>query len=97
MFKIKADNWILKRLMMGEMRGGNFDLYRGDGKLIHKKIQEIRINPKHKYKHLHKPLQNFYGVHIDTSFVLIFTIDPAHEVVEIYYFAHHDTVYDWRP
>jgi len=65
--------------------------------LIHKKIQEIRTNPKHKYKHLRKPLQDFYGIHIDTSFVLIFTMDHTREVVEIYYFDHHDNVYDWRP
>lgn len=63
---------------------------------IHKKIQEIRSNPGHQYKHLHSPLQEFYGVHINTHFVLIFTIDHKKKVVEIYYFDHHDNVYKWR-
>jgi mRNA-degrading endonuclease RelE of RelBE toxin-antitoxin system len=63
---------------------------------IHKKIQEIRNHPEHNYKHLHKPLQDFYGVHINTHFVLIFTINHDKKVVEIYYFDHHDNVYKWR-
>jgi YafQ family addiction module toxin component len=63
---------------------------------IHKKIQEIRNNPEHQYKHLHSPLQEFYGVHINTHFVLIFTINHTKKVVEIYYFDHHDNVYKWR-
>ena len=64
--------------------------------LIDKKIQEIRINPKHKYKHLRKPLQDFYGVHIGTHFVLIFRIDHIDKIVEIYYYDHHDNVYKWK-
>ena len=64
--------------------------------IICKKIREIRTNPKHTYKHLHKPLQNFNGIHIDTHFVLIFNIDHVDKIVEIYYFSHHDEVYKWR-
>ncbi len=63
---------------------------------IHKKIQEIRNYPDHHYKHLRKPLQDFYGVHINTHFVLIFRIDHAKKVVEICYFDHHDNVYKWN-
>jgi len=63
---------------------------------IYKKIQEIRNNPEHNYKHLHKPLQDFYGVHINTHFVLIFTINHSKKIVEIYYFDHHDSVYKWK-
>jgi len=66
-------------------------------KIIYKKVQEIRTNPKHEYKHLRPPLQNFYGVHINSHFVLIFNIDHIDEVVTIYYFGHHDDVYKWRP
>jgi len=63
---------------------------------IHKKILEIRNHPDHHYKHLHAPLQEFYGIHINTHFVLIFTIDHHKKTVEIYYFDHHDNVYKWR-
>ncbi len=56
-------------------------------KIIHKKIQEIRIKPKHEYKHLHPPLQNFYRVHINSHFVLIFNIDHTDEIVTIYYWS----------
>jgi len=64
-------------------------------KIIYKKIQEIRTKPEHKYKHLRKPLQNFNRIHVDAHFVLIFNIDHTNEVVEIYYFGHHDDVYKW--
>lgn len=66
-------------------------------KIIGKKIKEICTNPGHKYKHLKKPLENFYRVHIDKNFVLIFDIDHLEEVVVIYYFDHHDNVYGWKP
>ncbi len=65
-------------------------------KIIYKKIQEVRKKPEHKYKHLRKPLQNFNRIHVDVHFVLIFNIDHTNEVVEIYYFGHHDDVYTWR-
>ncbi len=65
--------------------------------MIHKKINEIRENPHHEYKHLRKPLKDFFRVHIDLSFVLIFAIDHADKKVTIYYFGHHDDVYKWRP
>lgn len=65
--------------------------------IISKKILDIRTNPNHKYKHLRKPLEDFYRVHIDKNFVLIFDIDHLDEVVIIYYFDHHDNVYEWRP
>jgi YafQ family addiction module toxin component len=66
-------------------------------KIIAKKITEIRKNPLHKYKHLRKPLEDFYRVHIDKNFVLIFDIDHLEEVIIIYYFDHHDNVYEWKP
>jgi YafQ family addiction module toxin component len=66
-------------------------------KMVFKKIQEIRENPDHKYKFLRKPLQNFNRVHINTNFVLIFSINHKKKAVEIFYFGHHDEVYKWRP
>ena len=65
-------------------------------KIIYKKIQEIRSKPRHEYKHLRPPLQNFSRVHINSHFVLIFDINHTEEIVTIYYFGHHDDVYKWR-
>jgi YafQ family addiction module toxin component len=66
-------------------------------KMIDKKIKKIRQYPGHVYKFLKKPLQKFNRVHIDNSFVLVFKIDHPRETVIIYYFDHHDRVYQWRP
>jgi len=65
--------------------------------IIHKKIKGIKENPGHEYKFLKNPLQNFNRVHIDAHFVLIFKIDHIRKTVVIYYFDHHDKVYDWKP
>jgi len=65
-------------------------------KSISNKITQIRKNPfGHKY--LRKPLNGFNRVHIDTSFVLIFKIDHERKIITIYYFDHHDYVYQWKP
>ena len=66
-------------------------------KIIGKKIAEIRQNPFHRYKPLKKPLHSFNRVHIDTHFVLIFKISHTDKLLDIYYFDHHDNVYQWRP
>ena len=66
-------------------------------KIIDKKIQEIRINPSHEYKFLKNPLQTFNRIHIDKHFVLIFKINHKEKIVDIYYYDHHDNVYQWRP
>jgi YafQ family addiction module toxin component len=65
--------------------------------IIDKKITEIRQNPFHKYKPLKKPLHTFNRVHIDKHFVLIFKIDHQNKLVDIYYYDHHDKVYQWEP
>jgi YafQ family addiction module toxin component len=65
--------------------------------MIYKKIQEIQSKPEHDYKHLRSPLQKFSRVHINSHFVLIFSINHTDEIVTIYYFGHHDDVYKWRP
>ena len=65
--------------------------------IIYKKIQEIRSKPKHEYKHLRPPLQNFSRVHINSHFVLVFNIDHTNEIITIYYFGHHDDACKWRP
>ncbi|MDP7181352.1 MAG: addiction module toxin RelE [Candidatus Woesearchaeota archaeon] len=66
-------------------------------KIISNKIKEIRKNPDHNYKFLRKPLQKYNRVHIDKHFVLIFKINHQDQIVDIYYFDHHDLVYQWRP
>jgi YafQ family addiction module toxin component len=65
--------------------------------IINKKIEEIRNNPNHIYKFLRRPLQTYNRVHIGTHFVLIFKIDHNSKTVIIYYFDHHDNIYQWRP
>ncbi len=65
--------------------------------IINKKIQEIRENPEHEYKFLRKPLQTFNRIHIDKHFVMIFKIDHKSEAVDIYFYGHHNEVYQWRP
>jgi len=66
-------------------------------RIIDKKTQEIRENPRHIYKFLRKPLHTFNRVHIDKHFVLVFKINHQDKTVIIYYFDHHDKVYKWRP
>ncbi len=60
--------------------------------IIEKKIQEIRQNPQH-YKNLRRPLQHLKRVHVDKSFVLVFSVndDKKHILIEDY--AHHDNIY----
>ncbi|MBI3033986.1 hypothetical protein HYY72_02405 [Candidatus Woesearchaeota archaeon] len=65
--------------------------------IIDKKLLEIRSNPDHGYKFLRKPVQLFNRVHIDKHFVLIFKIDHLRKIVDVFYYDHHDKVYQWRP
>ena len=60
--------------------------------IVIKKIEEIRENP-HRYKNLRKPLQHLKRVHIDSSFVLIFSIDEGKKMVIIEDYDHHDKIY----
>ncbi|MFH1420950.1 MAG: type II toxin-antitoxin system mRNA interferase toxin, RelE/StbE family [Candidatus Aenigmatarchaeota archaeon] len=60
--------------------------------IIWKKISEILENPT-MYKPLRSPLQNIRRVHIDSSFVLLFTVDETKKIVEILDYDHHDKIY----
>lgn len=60
--------------------------------IIYKKIEEIRLNP-HRYKNLRSPLQHLKRVHIDKSFVLVFSIDETNKIVTIEDYDHHDNIY----
>ncbi len=60
--------------------------------LVFKKIEEITQDP-HRYKNLRKPLQYLKRVHIDKSFVLIFSVDETRKLVIIEEYNHHDNIY----
>jgi|Deesub1362A_J573_1020465.scaffolds.fasta_scaffold53322_1 YafQ family addiction module toxin component len=60
--------------------------------IILKKISEISKNPHH-YKNLRTPMEDFKRVHIDKSFVLIFTVDDNEKRITFVDFAHHDEIY----
>lgn len=63
---------------------------------IKKKILEIantlEFNPNH-YKNLDKPLQRYKRVHINRSFVMLFTVDISTKSVVFHYYRHHDKIY----
>ena len=60
--------------------------------VISRKIEKIISDP-YRFKPLRKPLHGFRRVHIDKSFVLIYTIDELTKTVIIYDYEHHDKVY----
>ena len=60
--------------------------------VIHKRIEEIRKNP-HRYKNLRRPLQHLKRVHVDKSFVLVFSVDDSEKVIVIENYDHHDNIY----
>jgi len=60
--------------------------------ITYNKIKEIRSNPYH-YKKLSRPLQHLRRVHIDKSFVLVFSIDESKKLVIIEDYDHHDGIY----
>ncbi len=60
--------------------------------IIYKKIAEVIQNPQH-YKNLRSPLQHLKGVHIDKSFVLLFSVDENLKKVTFEEFDHHDRIY----
>ena len=57
-----------------------------------KKSGEIIANPHH-YKNLNKPLQHLKRVHIDTNFVLTFSVCENHKTVILEDIGHHDEIY----
>jgi YafQ family addiction module toxin component len=56
---------------------------------IHNKIEEIKRDP-HRYKNLRSPLQHLKRVHIDKSYVLVFSVDDYNKLVD---YDHHDRIY----
>ena len=60
--------------------------------IIYNKIAEVIQNPQH-YKNLRRPLQQLKSVHIDKSFVLLFSVDENIKKVTFEEFDHHDRIY----
>jgi len=60
--------------------------------IIDKKIEEIRQNPQ-RYKNLRKPLQHLKRIHIDKSFVMVFSVDESTKTVIVEDYDHHDKIY----
>ena len=60
--------------------------------IIRAKITEIRKNPQH-YKNLLAPMQHLKRVHIDKSFVMVYSVDENKKHIVIEDFDHHDNIY----
>ena len=60
--------------------------------IIYNKITEVIEKPQH-YKNLRSPLQHLKSVHIDKSFVLLFSVDENLKKVTFEEFDHHDRIY----
>lgn len=60
--------------------------------IIYKKIAEILQNPQH-YKNLRSPLQHLKSVHIDKSFVLLFSVDENNKKIILEEYDHHNNIY----
>jgi len=61
-------------------------------RMIRDKIMDIVIDP-HRYKNLRSPLNHLKRVHIDSSFVLVFSVDEERRTIIIEDYDHHDTIY----
>jgi YafQ family addiction module toxin component len=60
--------------------------------IVMKKIEEILQNPHH-YKPLTHDMKHLYRVHIDSSFVLVFSIQENKGIVLFVDIDHHDKIY----
>lgn len=60
--------------------------------IVMKKMEEILQNPHH-YKPLSHDMKHLCRVHIDSSFVLIFSINENDEIVLFIDIDHHDKIY----
>ncbi len=60
--------------------------------IIMKKADDIVVDPAH-YKNLRKPLAHLKRVHINSHFVLTFSVDEKTKTVILEDFDHHDKIY----
>ena len=64
--------------------------------IINKKIRQIVNSDStfvQHYKNLKYDLKDFKGVHIDSSFVLVFKVDIPNNFILFVDFDHHDNIY----
>lgn len=61
-------------------------------KKVMNKILQICENPSH-FKPLRSPMDGYRRVHVNTSYVIIFSINPLEKKVIIEDYEHHDKVY----
>lgn len=59
---------------------------------IRNKLPLILSNPNH-FKNLRVPMQRLKRVHINSHFVLLFSVDEVAKTVTLEDFDHHDMVY----
>ena len=60
--------------------------------IINKKVQDIAKDP-YRFKPLKKPLQHLRRVHINSNFVLIYSVKEQEKKVVLEDFDHHDKIY----
>lgn len=60
--------------------------------IIGKKIEGIVKNPQ-RYKNLRTPMEMYKRVHIDSHFVLMFSVDEKSKTVILEDYDHHDNIY----
>jgi len=60
--------------------------------ILLKKVDEILEEPE-RYKNLRAPLSDFHRVHINSHFVLTYSVDTANKTVCLVDFGHHDDIY----
>jgi len=59
---------------------------------IEKKTKEILLKPHH-YKNLRAPLNHLKSVHINKSFVLVYSVNEENKTVTLEEIDHHDKIY----
>ncbi len=61
-------------------------------RMILKKAEEILQNPL-RYKNLRAPMKHWKRVHVDSSFILLFSVDEETKTVLLKDYNHHDKIY----
>ena len=62
-------------------------------KIVEKKLEEIRHNPTAYGEPLGSDMKGKYSVHIDSSFVLVYSIDNEAREVRVLKYDTHDKAY----
>lgn len=86
MYKMAASPKVGK--LLGKFKKTDRHLYN----IIMNKMKEVLINPT-RYKNLKAPLNHLRRVHIDTNFVLLFSVDEKMQMVTFVSYKHHDNAY----